>query len=92
MDERKQLKHNISLKERKLMDISGIINVEKFNDTEVVLETSMGMLTIKGENMHMKKLNLDNGELTIDGTIKSYQYSELDVKQKGKGFLSKLLK
>lgn len=92
MEDRKQLKHSATLKERELMDISGVINVEKFNDTEVILETSMGMLTIKGKNMHMKKLNLDNGELTIDGMIKSYQYSESDVKQRGKGLLGKLLK
>lgn len=83
----------ISLENRQKLTLTGILNVESFNEMEIVLETVLGMLNIKGTSMHMNKLNLDTGDLVIDGEINSLMYSEKkDIKTKGAGFLSKLFK
>lgn len=84
---------SLSMENREKITLTGISNVESFNEFEIVLETVLGMLTIKGVSMHMSKLNLDSGDLIIDGSINSCVYSEKqDLKIKGAGFLSKLFK
>ena len=62
--------HKITLTNRELLDVSGVLNVEKFTDEDVLLETDQGMLNIKGENMHMKQLNLDAGMIAIEGALR----------------------
>jgi len=90
---RTERSHIVSIDNRKKMAVSAVLNVESFNEMEIVLETEMGMLTIKGSSLHMSKLNLDTGDLLIDGNIDSCVYSEKqDFKTKSAGFLSKLLK
>jgi sporulation protein YabP len=85
--------HCITIDNRNKMSISGVIYVDSFNELEIVLETELGMLTIKGASMHMNKLNLESGDLLIDGNIDSCIYSEKqDIKTKGAGILSKLFK
>jgi len=75
------------------MDISGVINVEKFTDEDILLETDQGMLNIKGEKMHMKQLNLDAGMITIEGLVNSMTYHEGSaLGQKRKSLLERLLK
>jgi len=84
---------NLVIEDRQKMTVSGVINVESFNELEIVLETELGMLTIKGSSMHMSKLDLEVGDLKIDGNIDACLYSEKqDLKTKGAGFLSKLFK
>ena len=106
MDDRKNMKvtmvqkaateeksHNIIIENRRKMNLSGIANVESFNELEIVLETQLGILTIKGMSLHMSKLNLETGDLIIDGSVDSCVYSERqDLKTKGAGFLGKLFK
>lgn len=93
MDEKSQAKHKLTLTDRELLDISGVINVEKFTDEDIILETEQGMLNIKGEKMHMKQLNLDGGFITVAGFIKNIGYTEgATAKEKGKGFLRSIFK
>lgn len=88
-----QHKHKITLTDREILEIGGIINVEKFTDDDVLLETEQGMLDIKGEKMHMKQLNLDGGLIVVEGLIRSLTYSEsTSPREKGKGFLRNLFK
>ena len=88
-------KHNISLLDREFLEIDGVNHVESFDDEQVVLATKLGILDIKGENLHIKLLNLDQGKLTMEGTIKSLSYQEEGkvkvAKGKGKGLLSRIL-
>ncbi|HQA60546.1 MAG: sporulation protein YabP [Tepidanaerobacteraceae bacterium] len=85
--------HKITLTNRELLDVSGVLNVEKFTDEDVLLETDQGMLNIKGENMHMKQLNLDAGMIAIEGAFKALSYQEgLALGQKRKSLLRRLLK
>ena len=74
------------LEERKSM--SSMTNVIQ----NIVLETELGLLTVKGENLRINKLSLDSSEVTIDGTIYQLAYSEKDSMEKGGGFLGKIFK
>lgn len=85
--------HSLSIDNRKKMILTGVLDVESFNDQEIVLETVLGMLTVKGVSMHMNRLNLETGDLVIDGELNSCAYSvKQDFKTKGAGFLSKMFK
>ncbi|AEE90385.1 Sporulation protein YabP [Tepidanaerobacter acetatoxydans Re1] len=86
-------RHKIVLTNRESLDVDGVINVEKFTDEDIMLETDQGMLNIKGEKMYMKQLNLDAGVIAIEGLVKSMTYHEGSTSgQKEKSLLSRLLK
>lgn len=86
-------RHKIVLTNRESLDVDGVINVEKFTDEDIMLETDQGMLNIKGEKMYMKQLNLDAGIIAIEGLVKSMTYHEGSTSgQKDKSLLSRLLK
>lgn len=67
---------NIVLENREKLNISGVLDVLSFDDQIVILETELGLLTVKGENLRINKLSLDTSEVTIDGTIYQLAYSE----------------
>lgn len=69
--------HKISVINRKSVAINGVSDVLAFDLNEVLLETSQGMLLIKGNDLHVKRLSLEKGEVDVEGTIDSFQYSEL---------------
>ncbi|MCX7922224.1 MAG: sporulation protein YabP [Clostridia bacterium] len=84
---------NLILENREKLSISGVIDVESFNDECVIVDTELGVLVIRGEDLHISKLNLDNSELNIEGDIISCEYSESEgSKSKGFGFLGKMFK
>lgn len=82
--------HNLILSERKNLKLTGISNVESFDDQSVLAFTDLGELLIRGKNLNIKKLALDTGNLEIDGEIISLAYNE-NVHKNG-GFLSKIFK
>ena len=67
--------HSIVLEERHRLSVSGVSEVLSFDEEEVVMETSMGQLTVEGEGLHVEKLTLDVGELTLEGNISALCYS-----------------
>jgi sporulation protein YabP len=67
---------NIILENREKLNISGVKDVLSFDDQMVILETELGMLTIKGINLRINKLSLDTSDVTIDGTVNSIVYSD----------------
>ena len=86
---------NIYLENREKLNISGVKDVLSFDDQMVILETELGLLTIKGENLRINKLSIDTLDVSIDGKINSLIYSEGSSDKKGvKGnsFLNKLFK
>lgn len=95
-DEKKTIKpkiQNIIIENREKMSISGVIDVESFNDESVIIDTELGTLVVKGEDLHINKLNLDNSELIIEGDIISCEYSDREGPgSRGFGFLSKMFK
>ena len=84
---------NLILENRQKLSISGVIDVESFNDECVVVDTELGLLIIHGEDLHMSKLNLDSSELNIEGEIISCEYSDRESsKSKGTGFFGRIFK
>lgn len=84
---------NLILENREKLSISGVLDVESFNDECVIIDTELGILMIRGEDLHINKLNLDNSELNIEGDIISCEYSDREgSKSKGGGFFGKMFK
>ena len=96
IEEKKAIKpkaQNIVIENREKMSISGVVDVESFNDECIVVVTELGMLIIHGEDLHINRLNLDNSELIVEGDILSCEYGDRDgSRSKGLGFLSKMFK
>ncbi len=86
--------HDIIMRGRKLLDISGVKLVESFDNEEFLLETVMGYLAIRGENLQMKNLDVDRGIVSIQGKVSDISYLDNHAKSgdKSKGFISKLFK
>ena len=68
--------HQLTLDGRERLTVSGVEDVERFDEGMIVMTTTAGTLVVSGENLHIGKLNLDGGELHVDGQIDSLQYEE----------------
>ena len=80
--------HRLELVRREHLTVTGVEDVERFDESGIVMSTSAGMLVISGEELHIGKLALDGGELHVDGRIDSVTYEE-DARGQG-GFFSRL--
>ena len=85
-------RQEIKMLNRKVLEISGVLNVESFDSEEFLLETECGFLTIKGNNLHMKNLNLDQGMVAIEGMVDEMAYLDSSAHAKSKGLIGKLFK
>ena len=84
---------NLILENRKKLSISGVSDVLSFDDQIVILDTNLGLLTVKGENIRINKLSLDTSEVIVDGEISSLTYSQkVPEKNGGTSLLSKIFK
>ncbi len=97
IDERKQINstivQNIILENREKLTISGVLDVLSFDDQIVIVETDLGLLTVKGENIRINKLSLDTTEIIVEGKISSLAYSEKSSDKISSGsLLSKIFK
>lgn len=75
-------KHNIILEERSKLSISGVTDVESFDENEISLYTTLGELSIKGKCLHVDEMSLETGELSITGDVKSMVYGDRDRTKK----------
>lgn len=80
--------HRLELTGRERLTVSGVEDVERFDETGIVMSTAAGTLVVTGEDLHIDKLSLDGGELHVDGRIDSIAYEE-ETAGRG-GFLSRL--
>lgn len=83
---------NLILESREKLNISGVLDVLSFDDQIVIVETHLGMLTVKGEDLRINKLNLDSEEVVVDGNISSLCYSDKNIEKHDSGFFSKIFK
>lgn len=74
MEEKKVLAHNLEMKGRASCNITGVTDVLSFDEKEVRLDTSMGMLQIRGNNLQVKQLSLEQGNVEIEGMCNSLIY------------------
>jgi len=85
--------HNLILENRKKLSVSGIEEVESFNEEEIVLRTMRhGDIVIKGIGLHINRLNVDSGDVNITGTVASMEYIDESLKSKGPGLIARLFK
>ena len=84
---------NILLENRQKLSVSGVSEVDSFNDEYIIVNTEMGVLLIRGQFLKINRLNLENGELLVEGNIYACEYTE-DESSRGKngGFLARLFK
>lgn len=94
MDEKQIVRaHKVTMSGRKTGTISGVSDVLSFDENEVVLETDLGTLQIKGKELHVNRLTLEKGEVDIEGKIDSLIYSENGhSKKQGNSLLGRLFK
>ena len=83
---------NIVLENREKLNISGVKDVLSFDDQIIVVQTTLGLLTIKGENLRVNKLNIDTSDFSIDGNISSLAYSNSESFKEHTSFLGKIFK
>ncbi len=84
--------HDVIMRSRKLLDITGVKHVESFDNEEFLLETVMGFLAIRGQNLQMKNLDVEKGIVSIKGRVYDISYLDDHQTEKAKGFFSKLFR
>lgn len=96
IDERKSIStgviQNLILENRGKLSISGVLDVLSFDDQIVILETELGLLTVKGENIRINKLSIDTSEVIVEGDISSLIYSDKENEKVKGNFMSKIFK
>ena len=80
--------HRLELTGREHLNVSGVEDVERFDENGVIMTTSAGTLIVTGEDLHIGKLSLEGGELYVDGRITSISYEDTPNRQGG--FFSRL--
>lgn len=85
--------HSINILERKNILVTGVKRIESFDDTEFLMETVMGYLALKGENLELLKLDTMQGNVSIKGLLKSFAYLDDGLKKdKESSIISRLFK
>ena len=100
IDERKNINVNLNtnivqnlvLENRGKLSVSGVNDVLSFDDQVVMVDTELGLLTVKGENIRINKLSLDTAEVIVEGEISSLSYSQNKQEKNTGTLLSKIFK
>lgn len=82
--------HKIVLTDRSRLEITGVEEVESFDENTIIMSTSRGSLIVRGDGLHIETLSLDGGALKVDGTVESLTYE--DVERDRGGLLSRLFR
>lgn len=83
-------RHQLTLVDREELNVDGVVSLGSYDEKEIVMETEQGLLIIKGEDLNIKQLNLEQGNIIIEGTVRGMNYEE-ESRQK-KGLLERFLK
>lgn len=83
--------HRIIIEGRRNIKITGVEDVESFDDDCVVVYTVDGTMTVGGAGFHINKLTIENGELEIDGDVDSIRYSDSRREEHG-GFFGRIFR
>ena len=84
-----QQPHRLTLDSRSRLSITGVLEVESFDDTEILLTSTRGPMSIRGQGLHLQQLSIDGGQVAVDGTVDAMSYEE--AQRKG-GLFSRLLR
>jgi sporulation protein YabP len=83
--------HNLIIEGRSRAAVSGVTDVESFDENEIIMATTMGVLFLRGTGLRIDKLSLDTGDVTIDGSIDKFEYED-DARAPQGGFFSRLFR
>ena len=83
-----ELPHKLTLDGRSRLNLTGVTEVESFDEGMVVLHTTRGTLVVRGDGLHLQMLSLDGGQVHVDGTVNSLTYE--DSTPNSGGFFSRL--
>ena len=86
-----QQPHNIILEARSRATVSGVLDVESFDENEIIMATTMGVLFMRGEGLRIERLSLDTGDVAIEGTVNRVEYEDT-IREQGGGFFGRLFK
>lgn len=81
--------HELKLENRARLCVSGVQEVESFDESAIVLHTSMGVLLVRGEGLHLQTLSIDGGQVAVNGTVSALSYAEAP---RPGGFFRRLLR
>lgn len=85
--------HKLLLSNRQSGSITGIHDVVSFDENAIILDTDMGLLTIRGKGLHVSRLTLEKGEIDLEGTVESMTYSSNEsLRRSGESLLTRLFK
>ncbi|MGE5628197.1 MAG: sporulation protein YabP [Solirubrobacterales bacterium] len=82
----------MTLENRKRLSLNGVMEVISFNDEKIILKSSLGSLTVKGTDLKMNKLDVQNGDMIIMGSIDGFSYNNELMKPNKENMLKKLFK
>ncbi len=88
-DKQNRLPHQLIMQERQQVELTGVSDVDSFDDTTVLVFTSLGDLTIRGIGLHIRHLDLESGTLSVEGEVRSFEYTD---NHKNGGFFSRLFR
>ncbi len=80
---RMQKPHNVLLENRKKVALTGVLDIDSFNEQGIIVLTELGVLIVKGADLHINKLNVDSGDVSIEGDIVSLTYTDIHDKKTG---------
>ena len=83
--------HNIIMEDRRMLTVSGVSDVDSFDEHMVTIFTDMGELVVRGQDLHINRLSVEVGELLLEGKINSLAYQEQAPKTAA-GFFSKVFR
>ena len=91
-DEKKRIKmpHSVTIEDRGKMTVTGVSDVDSFDEQTMIVYTDLGELTVRGKGLHISRLNTETGELNIPGTVSAIAYT--DDRTKSTGFLNRLFR
>ena len=82
--------HRLTLEDRHLLTVSGVEEVESFDESGIVMVTGQGTLVVRGNGLHIEQLSVDGGQLRVEGQVESLTYEDRGIG--GGGFFSRLLR
>lgn len=84
-EEKKAVKipHNVILEDRKKLSVTGVEDIDSFDETSITVYTSLGELTVTGLDLHINRLSVETGEMLIEGEIASFKYTEGRAQKEG---------
>ncbi|MCL1843026.1 MAG: sporulation protein YabP [Defluviitaleaceae bacterium] len=85
-------RHSLTVDRRESVNVTGVTDVISFDEESVIGETEMGVIIIRGVNLHVNRINLESGELSVSGEIDGIAYENSGGGSKGKGFIGRLFK